>query len=645
MTSGTPDPAAALAALRERYRAGSGRLVEAFRTLAQRLAESPTSPEVLDALRRELHRVRGTAGSYGFHGVSELAKQFEPQAKGWFERPDDSPDRRSALVAHLADAIAAQFADDPDAAMARVGRRLVLVDLAPTLAADLAAAAPARGYTAEVRSAEGWVADPHRGATHVLVSSFAALERVRSAAAVSHVPLIVVADGAGSPAVRRASIADATISMVRADDGVDDVFAFADQAALRAAPTGATLLVVDDDPQILELVRRIVEPEGLTVETLDDPSRLVEVLERVRPTVLLSDVNMREYDGTALVRGLRADPQWADLPILLFSSESDAANRADAYAAMADDFLAKPVVPAELTRRLRARIETVRLERLAEGRHPGTGLALPHRTLEGLDQLRQSAARDGQRLSVALVRQGRAETAGAPGRTWLTEAARVARALGEGGTICGLVDETTVLVARAGPGRALADALAAVARDAPADARSWRAGAVDADAGATVAELRASAEAALGAAALAGETVHLHEPSDDTRPPDVVLVEDDVALSDMLQFALRAAGFTYRAYHAGPEALDALLALERRSGRVLVLLDVDLPGMDGHTLHERLRLERTGQFAVVFCSVHGSEAEQLRAIEAGALDWLTKPISLRVLVAKVRRWRELTMAG
>jgi CheY-like chemotaxis protein len=234
---------------------------------------------------------------------------------------------------------------------------------------------------------------------------------------------------------------------------------------------------------------------------------------------------------------------------------------------------------------------------------------------------------------------------GSSGRAWLTEAARLARALGEGDTVCGLVDEATVLVARVGPGRALADGLAALARAGDGTAPAWRAGVVDADAAAPVPALRAAAEAALAAAALAGETVHLHEPTDDTRAPDVVLVEDDVALSDMLQFALRAAGFTYRAYASGPEALDALLGLERRVGRVLVLLDVDLPGMDGHTLHERLRLERPGQFAVVFCSVHGSEAEQLRAIEAGALDWLTKPISLRVLVAKVRRWRDLTLAG
>lgn len=643
MTSGPPDPSAALAALRERYRAGSGRVVEAFRSLAQRLAEAPESPEVLDALRRELHRVRGTAGSYGFHGVSELAKAFEPQAKGWAERPSDGAERRSALVAHLADAMAAQFADDPDAAMARVGRRLVLLGLPEALATALRAAAPARGYAPEAREATAWAGDADRGAAHVVVCTAEALPVVRPAAASAHVPVVVVADAPAADRLTRHVAGTDAIRVVRADDGVDDIFAFADQAALRSASAGATLLVVDDDPTILELVRGIVEPDGLQVVTLDEPGRLLETLERVRPTVLLCDVHMQDYNGTALVRGLRADPQWADLPILLFSSEADAARRADAYAAMADDFLAKPVVPAELSRRLRARIETVRLRRLAEGRHPGTGLMLPARTLEALEAL-HGAAGDA-RLAVALVRPAAGDLGGDAGRRWLGEAARVAQALGGGNTVAGLTDESTLLVARTGPGRALADALLAMGAQRPASAPGWRAGVVEVEATATTAGLRAAAEAALAAAAAAGETVHLHEPSDDARAPDVIVVEDDLALSDMLQFALRAAGFSYRAYASGPEALAGMLALERGVGRVLVLLDVDLPGLDGHTLHERLRLERPGRFAVVFCSVHGSEAEQLRAIEAGAIDWLTKPISLRVLMAKVRRWRELAAAS
>jgi DNA-binding response OmpR family regulator/HPt (histidine-containing phosphotransfer) domain-containing protein len=643
MSAPTPDPAAALAALRERYRAGSGRIVEAFRTLAQRLAESPTAPEVLDALRRELHRVRGTAGSYGFSGVSELARQFEPQAKQWSEQPESAPERRAALVSHLADAIAAQFADDPDAAALAVGRRMVLVGVSESVAEALREHGPARGYRVYDQSPADWADDVHRASTHVLVAGAAALPLVQHAATAVHVPVVAVMPGSSTERLSRRQTPQDGLLVVDDAAGHEDIFAFADHIALRAAPAGATLLVLDDDAAILALVRSIVEPEGIRVVTLDEPSQLVPTLERVRPTVLLCDVHMDEYDGTALVRGLRTDPQWADLPILLFSSEADAANRADAYAAMADDFIAKPVVPAELSRRLRARIETVRLRRLAEGRHPGTGMLLPGRTLTDAEDLVAQAERHGE-VALAVLRPSAAGDARVA-RAWLAEAARVAQALGTNGTVAGFADDEGVLVVRAGPGRELADALRALAMGADPDAPAWRAGVAAGGAGATVAALRLAAEAAIAAGRTGDDVVHLHEPRDDAQAPDVVVVEDDAALSDMLQYALRAAGFTYRAFDSGTEALEGMLRFERTPHRVLVLLDVDLPGLDGHTLHERLRLERPGQFAVVFCSVHAGEAEQLRAIEAGAIDWLTKPFSLRVLLAKVRRWRELALTG
>jgi DNA-binding response OmpR family regulator len=83
------------------------------------------------------------------------------------------------------------------------------------------------------------------------------------------------------------------------------------------------------------------------------------------------------------------------------------------------------------------------------------------------------------------------------------------------------------------------------------------------------------------------------------------------------------------------------MRVRRRSP--IVLLDVDLPGLDGFSLFERLRVERPGVFRVVFMSVHSSEADQLRAIRAGALDYMPKPVSLRVLMAKIAGWRVAAM--
>ena len=120
--------------------------------------------------------------------------------------------------------------------------------------------------------------------------------------------------------------------------------------------------------------------------------------------------------------------------------------------------------------------------------------------------------------------------------------------------------------------------------------------------------------------------------------PDVVVVDDDAALTDMVKFGLESAGYSVQVCHSGPEALAALIALPTTGAPRLVLLAVDLPGMDGHTMHEQLQRARPGRFIVVFLSARDSDADQVRALSAGATDYLVKPVSIPVLIAKAEAW-------
>lgn len=120
--------------------------------------------------------------------------------------------------------------------------------------------------------------------------------------------------------------------------------------------------------------------------------------------------------------------------------------------------------------------------------------------------------------------------------------------------------------------------------------------------------------------------------------PDIRLVEDDVELAMMLRFAFEAWGHRVTVYDSGPHALDSLLALPQHGPPNLLLLADDLPGMDGHTLHEQLQQARPGRFVVVFLSVRVGDAEQIRALNAGAVDYIVKPISIPVLLAKSDVW-------
>lgn len=143
--------------------------------------------------------------------------------------------------------------------------------------------------------------------------------------------------------------------------------------------------------------------------------------------------------------------------------------------------------------------------------------------------------------------------------------------------------------------------------------------------------------------------LNLHQPSptsitsvapDATDVPEVIVVEDDPALAELLTFGLEARGYRFRHFRNGREALDVLKTMDTQGAAQapLLLLDVDLPALDGYSIFEELQQDCPGKFRVVFTTVHGSETEQLRGLEAGAMDYMVKPMSLRVALEKIRRW-------
>jgi CheY-like chemotaxis protein len=121
--------------------------------------------------------------------------------------------------------------------------------------------------------------------------------------------------------------------------------------------------------------------------------------------------------------------------------------------------------------------------------------------------------------------------------------------------------------------------------------------------------------------------------------PEVIVVEDDPAPAELLTFGLEARGYRYLHFR-GRDALALLKTMDTRGSPrpPLLLLDVDLPALHGHSLFEELQQNCPGKFRVVLTTVHGSETEQLRGLDAGAVDYMVKPMSLRAALDKVRRW-------
>jgi DNA-binding response OmpR family regulator len=110
----------------------------------------------------------------------------------------------------------------------------------------------------------------------------------------------------------------------------------------------------------------------------------------------------------------------------------------------------------------------------------------------------------------------------------------------------------------------------------------------------------------------------------------VLIVEDDLALSDVLAFSLRHDGFDVVTVHDGLAAL----ASWHEEAPDFVILDLNLPKLDGLTVCRRIRSE--GDTPIIILTVRGGEAEVVRGLELGADDYMVKPFSPRELLARIR---------
>jgi len=123
------------------------------------------------------------------------------------------------------------------------------------------------------------------------------------------------------------------------------------------------LLIVDDDLQLLEFLRTLLEPWGFQLTLLNDPQQFWETLEQTAPDLLILDVEMPELSGTDLCQVVRNDPNWSDLPVLFLSARTDAETVHRVFTVGADDYVNKPIVEPELVARVLNRVERVRILR------------------------------------------------------------------------------------------------------------------------------------------------------------------------------------------------------------------------------------------------------------------------------------------
>ena len=663
--AGVPD-----ARLVEQARASIAEIGERYRhSVADQLAVLDRAVAALgggtlqEGLRREAerqaHKLTGSAGTFGLERASDLARELEeiladPNA-AHRARPRELLDvLRAELAAPAADVPAASSDDRPT---------LLIVDTDASTAGKLATEAAACGLRTEIAGDAQQVRELlGRQPPDVALlgrspeGTNETLELLRQlGAARPPIPALVWTDGDGLMDRVEVARLGGRAFLPRASPLPQILQAVSDLLDRQRAGK-PTVLAVDDDPMVLEVLQALLGSQEMRVVALNDPSGFWDTIQQTAPDLVILDVDMPGVDGVELCRVLRNDRRWAQLPVLFLTARTDRATIQRVFTAGADDFVAKPIIGPELVTRITNRLERVQLFRSLAETDSLTGVANRRRSTQLLEHYLGLAGRFDQPLALAILdldhfKQVNDRYGHATGDQVLRGMGSLLARSFRGEDIVARWGGEEFLVGMYGMDRLdgvhrLADFLETLRDErlaGPDNSElliSFSAGVAQyPDDGTDLAALYRAADQALYQAKRAGRNRvlpagrHGH-PADRV---DVAIVNHDEALAGMLLEGLAARGHSARWFRDGAVAATALAGPAREVTARVVVLDHDLPGLDGPAVLGRLA--EAGVLAgsrVIVLTATGDQANSLAVLAAGAFDHLAKPVGPQALLRSIR---------
>lgn len=113
------------------------------------------------------------------------------------------------------------------------------------------------------------------------------------------------------------------------------------------------VLIVDDSPSQVQLIKGLLEPEGYWPVGLNDPKRIEELISSERPNLILLDVVMPGRNGFQVCRELKSSAEFSTIPVILVTSKDTASDRYWGEQQGADGYVTKPFTREELLRAVR----------------------------------------------------------------------------------------------------------------------------------------------------------------------------------------------------------------------------------------------------------------------------------------------------
>lgn len=422
--------AAKLQALRDDYAARLPMELQQLRDIAGTLADPAAGESVLGQLNHRLHKLAGSAGSFGFPELGKQAKKLELQVQEWLASGRvDSNALSSFLTVVMALGEATQ-GDGGDTGRHRAGTQkqpmpmisqssphqtntlIYVLEDDPDIADEVCMTLRHFGHQVEhfatIAAAETQVL---RRPPDFMICDIMFIEEGREAPEAvmilqqhlpAPVPVIFVSTRTDFDAYHSAVRAGAVGYFVKPLDIIRLVDCFEYYLDRnRSAPH--RVLIIDDDQALAEHYKLVLKAAGIHAETSSNPRIIFDLLQDFHPDLVLLDINMPLCNGIELAQVIRLNQDWLRVPITYLSSEHDIEKRELALGRAGDDFISKPLSDRELVTAVSTRAARSRQLSDALDRDSLTGLLKHSRIKEQIDIELSRTLRDGGELSIVML--------------------------------------------------------------------------------------------------------------------------------------------------------------------------------------------------------------------------------------------------
>ena len=433
------------------------------------------------------------------------------------------------------------------------------------------------------------------------------------------------------------------------EDNISSIF---DQISTKRHLKQIKALIIEDDEDVGAIEMTALEQLGMSVYYLQDETRLLRTLEEVDPDLILLDINLPRYNGRELLQTLRSDIRFSNLIIVIVTVVTGEEFDQWAYAAKCDEIVHKPIDIPMLQARILNLVQRHTSLQSKTRLDPTTGLYPKDYFYAKVNDL--FARSIGIHAAFTIIKLDFWDNlcsllAPLELKDLLIQIAETVKSYFIKRSLVGYLDNGSfgllflnllggeiefvinafytevkkkILIA----GRANIKITLSSATSLFAVGKL----SISIVIGETEKALQKLQEEGSSHTIVKRLTPYIAE----IERKHIILVDDDKDLCEVVVYAFQNHGFVVDQFHSGEEAINYIAKLEKLEGDTLVILDRILPDLDGLTLLRLIQEKFPGKIKAMFLSSLSTEKDILEGLKLGALDYITKPFSISILLQK-----------